>query len=168
MTGIRKKPARSKKTAAASDPVVDALASLVQTLRTLHLATGGQQPWLRLDLSMAQFKSVLLLAFTGGMTSRGLADALGVGPSAVTPVIDRLVRHRFVRRETDEADRRVSWLRPTASALALQDNLMQTSRELMAEMLEGLTARDRAVVSEGLELLLARAHAVLAAHRPAS
>jgi DNA-binding MarR family transcriptional regulator len=166
MTGTRKKPVRSKK-AAAADPVVDALASLVQTLRTLHLATGGHQPWLRLDLTMAQFKSVLLLVFTGGMTSRGLADALGVGPSAVTPMIDRLVRHRLVRREADEADRRIAWLRPTDDALALQDDLMQTSRGLTAEMLEGLTARDPALVSVGFELLFTRAQEVLSAHRPA-
>jgi DNA-binding MarR family transcriptional regulator len=156
---------KSKK---AADATLDKLAALVQTLRTLHLATGGHQPWLRLDLSMAQFKSVLLLVFTGGMTSRGLADLLGVGPSAVTPLIDRLVDQKLVKREADEADRRVVWLRPTAQALAMQDDLMQTSRTLMAEVLEGLSSKERAVVTEGLTLLLERAQEVLGAHRPSA
>jgi len=70
---------KSKTAAVQTDVTLDALVTLVQTLRTLHLATGGHQPWLCLDLTMVQFKSVLLLVFTGGMTSRGLADQLGVG-----------------------------------------------------------------------------------------
>jgi MarR family transcriptional regulator, organic hydroperoxide resistance regulator len=162
------KRATGGKSKKAADPALEKLATLVQTLRTLHLATGGHQPWLRLDLSMAQFKSVLLLVFTGGMTSRGLADLLGVGPSAVTPLIDRLVDQNLVKREVDEADRRVIWLRPTAHAHAMQDDLMQTSRTLMAEVLEGLSSKERAVVTEGLTLLLERAQEVLGAHRPSA
>ena len=159
---------KSKTAAVRTDSTLDALASLVQTLRTLHLATGGQQPWLCLDLTMAQFKSVLLLVFTGGMTSRGLADQLGVGPSAVTQLVDRLVDQKLAVREPDGLDRRVTWIRPTAKAKAMQNDLMQTSRPLMAEVLEGLSSKDAVNVREALILLLERAQAVLAAHRPAA
>jgi len=158
---------KSKISAAAPpDTTLESLAAFVHTLRTLHLATGGHQPWLGLDLTMAQFKSVLLLIFTGGMTSRQLADRLGVGPSAVTQLVDRLVDQKLVKREADEADRRVAWIRPTAKAMALQEDLMQTSRSLMADVLDGLAPRDRATVQHALKLLLDRAQAILNAHRP--
>ena len=148
------------------DTTLDLLATFVQTLRTLHLAKGGHQPWVNLDMTMAQFKSVVLLVFTGGMTSRQLADQLGVGPSAVTQLVDKLVDQKMAKREADETDRRVSWVRPTAKAIGLHDSLMQTSRELLVDVLEGLPARDRALVEQALVLLLGRAQGVLNAHRP--
>jgi DNA-binding MarR family transcriptional regulator len=159
---------KSKTVTTAVDPTQEALASLVDTLRTLQLATGGQQPWLCVDLTMAQFKSVLLIGFTGGMTSRGLADQLGVGPSAVTPLVDRLVDQKLAVRESDDNDRRVIWVRPTAKATALQSALLQTSRSLMAEVVEGLNTREEALVRQALGLLLERAQAVLARHRAAT
>ena len=151
------------KTSVAADPALDALAELVHTLRTLHLASGGHQQWLCLGLTMAQFKSVMLLVFTGGMTSRALADQLGVGPSAVTQLVDRLIDQRLVKRESDANDRRISWIRPTAKAMTLQQDLMQASRTLMAEMLDGLSARERHTVETALRLLLSRAKTLLAA-----
>ena len=159
-------PVKSKTAAAPPDPALDALTTLVHTLRTLHLATVGQRSWLGLDLTMVQFKSVLLLVFTGGMTSRGLADQLGVGPSAVTQLVDRLVDQKLAVREPDESDRRVIWVRPTAKARALQDDLMQTSRSMIAEVLEGLSARERTAIRQALAVLLDRAQALLARHRP--
>lgn len=157
---------KSKTAAVHTDPALEAFADLVQTVRTLHLATGGQQPWLLLDLTMAQFKSVLLLVFTGGMTSRGLADQLGVGPSAVTQLVDRLVDQKLAIREPDESDRRVTWIRPTTKAKTLQDDLMQTSRPRLAEVLQGLNPKEMAMVRQAMTLLLERAQSVLAAHRP--
>jgi DNA-binding MarR family transcriptional regulator len=159
---------KSKTAAVQADSTLDALATLVQTLRTLHFATGGEQPWLCLDLTMAQFKSVLLLVFTGGMTSRGLADQLGVGPSAVTQLVDRLVDQKLAMREPDPSDRRVTWIRPTAKARTMQDDLMQTSRSLIAEVLQGLSSKDVASVRQALTLLLERTQAVLAAHQSAA
>jgi len=159
---------KSKTAAVHADPTLDALAALVQTLRTLHLATGGQRPWLGLDLTMAQFKSVLMLVFTGGLTSRGLADQLRVGPSAVTQLVDRLVDQKLATRQPDESDRRVIWIRPTGKAKSLQDDLMQTSRPLLEEVLQGLAPNELATVRRALTLLVDRAQTVLAAHRPTS
>ena len=156
---------KSKTAAVPADPTLDALVTLVQTLRTLHLATGGHQPWLCLDLTMVQFKIVLLLVFTGGMTSRGLADQLAVGPSAITQLVDRLVDQKLAMREPDESDRRVTWIRPTGKAKTLQDDLMQTSRPSLEEVLQGLAPKDIAIVRQALTLLIERAQVVLTAHR---
>ncbi len=166
MPTTRRAAAPKRGSAAARPATLDALATLVHTLRALHLAGGGRQPWLALDLSMAQFKTVLLLVFTGGMTSRRLADQLGVGPSAISQLVDRLVQQKLARRVADDADRRVSWIRPTAKAMAMQESLMQTSRSLLADLVAGLSASEHAMVQPALTLLNERAQQALRARRP--
>ena len=56
---------------------------------------------------MAQFKALLIVADRGGVTGRELSKSLGIGPSAVTSLVDRLVERKLVRREDDPADRRL-------------------------------------------------------------
>src|SRR6187455_3469410 len=101
---------------------VDALSELVQALRTIQISQG-HHPWLLLDLTMAQLKAVMLLVQSGGLRSRELADGLGIAPSAATPLVDRLVDQKLARREDDSGDRRIIWIRPTAKAQALHDQL---------------------------------------------
>ena len=43
--------------------------------------------------------------------------------SAVTPLVDKLVKAKLVRREPDEADRRVTWVRPTKRAVQLHERI---------------------------------------------
>jgi DNA-binding MarR family transcriptional regulator len=52
---------------------------------------------------------------TPGITPRDLAQELGLHPSTLTGVLDRLVRQGFVRRRVDPADRRRARLDLTAS-----------------------------------------------------
>jgi DNA-binding MarR family transcriptional regulator len=96
------------------------------------------------DLTMAQFKAVLLLAASGGLPSRVLGSRLGIRPSAVTPLVDRLVAGRFVKRESDPADRRVVYVKPSRKAIDLAQRLMETNRAVVAEVIEAIPARDRA------------------------
>ena len=147
-----------------TDDPVDTLLSLVVSLRGLQLS-GNDHPWLSLSVSMAQLKTLLLLLQTGGLTARGLADRLGIGPSAVTPLVDRLVDHKLVRREPDPKDRRITWIRPTAKAEALQARLTEANRTVMAEVLAELPARDHARVQESLRLLLGSVERVMAKRR---
>ena len=80
-------------------------------MRALH--AFDRPGWGDLDLTMSQLKTIMLLVETGGLSGRDLAERLGIGPSAVTALVDRLVQRGYARREEDRADRRVSWARPT-------------------------------------------------------
>jgi DNA-binding MarR family transcriptional regulator len=146
-----------------ADPV-DTLVALVCTLRALQLSERDH-PWLTLPLTMAQLKTLMLVLHTGGMPARRLGERLGIGPSAVTPLVDRLVEQKLVRRDTDPNDRRVIWIRPTAKASAVRERVMEANRSLLAEVLDGLPLRGRDDVQAGLERLLASAEALLARRR---
>lgn len=60
----------------------------------------------RLGLSAADHKALGIIVRRGPMPSGALAPELGVRPSAVTGVVDRLERAGYVRRVPDPADRR--------------------------------------------------------------
>ena len=139
---------------------VDTLLAFACALRSLQLAERDH-PWLSLPLTMAQLKALMLILQSGGLPSRGLADRLGIGPSAVTPLVDRLVQQRLVRRQADAADRRVIWVRPTARAAALRDRVLETNRSALAEIVAGIPAADRKQVQVSLQRMLEAAERVL-------
>ena len=137
------------------------LTRLVARLREIQFCRG-ERPWMLLDLTMAQLKAMMLVVQSGGVRSRELADGLGIAPSAATPLVDRLVEQKLARREDDADDRRIIWIRPTAKAQALHDQLLQTNEEVLAEVIDALPAEVRPKVHESVRLLLESAERVLA------
>jgi DNA-binding MarR family transcriptional regulator len=63
--------------------------------------------WEELGLTMSQLRVLHHLNRQPGMTAGTLAERLGVRPSTVTGIVDRLVRHDLVERLADPDDRRV-------------------------------------------------------------
>ncbi len=117
------------------------------------LGDGESAAWLAIDLTMPQLKSLFVVWRKGRVSSRGLAQVLGVGPSAVTPLVDRLVGHGYARREEDADDRRITWICPTERGLSLIDRLQTLRREQIGKVIAGLTQDERESVLRGLELL---------------
>ena len=120
-------------------------------MRALHRL--DRPGWGDLDLTMSQLKTIMLLVDTGGLTGRELAEKLGIGPSAVTALVDRLVQREYARREEDRSDRRVSWARPTPKAIELFERLHATHRERLAEVLATLAPEELACVAEAITTL---------------
>jgi DNA-binding MarR family transcriptional regulator len=137
------------------------LQRLVQALREIQIARGVY-PWLLLDLTMVQLKTLLLVVQSGGLRSRELADGLGVAPSAVTPLVDRLVEQKLLRREDDPDDRRVVRIRATRRAAALYGKLMEANQDVLGEVLAELPAAERPGVQAALDRLIGAADRVLA------
>ena len=104
---------------------------------------------------------MMLIVQTGGVRSRELADGLGIAPSAATPLVDRLVEQKLARRDDDPADRRIIWIKPTAKAQALHDQLLQTNEDVLADVIDALPADVRPRVQESVRLLLESAERVL-------
>src|SRR4051812_41538963 len=91
------------------DAVVDQWCQLMRALHSWRL--GQSRPMFESNVTIPQLKAVgLLAARPAGISGRELAGLLAVGPSAVTPLVDRLVEHGWARREEDRADRRITRL----------------------------------------------------------
>ena len=124
-------------------------------MRALH--SLDRPGWGGLDLTMSQLKTIMLLVESNGLTGRDLADRLGIGASAVTALVDRLVQRGYVRREEDRTDRRGSWSRPTEKAVALFERLHATHRERLADVLREVSSEDLALVEQAVAVLAAAA-----------
>ena len=125
-------------------------------MRVIHLgASAGQHnPWAELDLTMQQFKLVWLLALREeGLHGRELAARLGVGPSAVTALVERVVEAGYAFREEDPHDRRITWVRLTRRGQELIDRVATGAREHLGEMLDQLQPDELVIVLRALQLL---------------
>lgn len=71
-------------------------------------------PLLASNLTMQQFKVLLLLLNRDDLAGHQLAEALGVKLGTVTGIVDRLVAQNLVRRFEDPDDRRVRRVSLTA------------------------------------------------------
>lgn len=138
-----------------ADDLAASAARAAASFTELHKCLHAQQQscWADLDLTMSQFKALMLIAATGGLSGRDFARRFGVGPSAVTAVVDKLVQRGYVRREEDPGDRRVSWTRPTPAAMALFEQVNAGHHEQLDEIMALLSPEDVATVERALAIL---------------
>jgi len=104
----------------------------------------------RLGLNAAEHKALGFIIRQGPMPAGALAPLLGVGPSAVTGIVDRLQRAGYVSRDVDPADRR----RVLVSAVPekvpdITAVFERLSRDMWAFM-AGYGERERAVIQDYL------------------
>src|SRR2546428_4400370 len=80
------------------------------------------QHLLQINLTMSE-SQVLRQLYQRSFTIADVADALSITQSAASRAVDRLVRHGYVSRRENPADRRQKKLGLTASGTALVENL---------------------------------------------
>jgi len=110
--------------------------------------------WMDLPLTIAQLKSLLFIRNQGSTTSGKLAAALGVTPTNITGIVDRLIRQGLVSRTEDPGDRRVLLLRVTGKGEELTARLRERRRGYMTEVLGHMDDEDLAALARGLSLLV--------------
>jgi len=110
---------------------------------------------IRQDVTMPQFRVLVLLGQAGQMTVAQLAADLEVVPSTVTRMCDRLLAKRLISRRIDRQDRRRAVLALSAVGEQL---LAESTRRRAAEitrLLAAIPADEHARVAEALRTLVA-------------
>jgi DNA-binding MarR family transcriptional regulator len=111
-----------------SDEIVESLAAIG---RVLVGVTARTLAHLDVDVTLSQYRTLLVLASHGPIRTVDLAAALQVHPSTATRACDRLVGKGLVVRHHGEADRRVAWLRLTDAG---KDLVGAVTRQRTAEI----------------------------------
>jgi MarR family transcriptional regulator, organic hydroperoxide resistance regulator len=93
------------------------------------------QPWIELNLTLAQLKSLFFIAAKDKTNFKKLAEALGVTPPNVTGIIDRLVEQGLVTRTENAEDRRIMLLQATEKGQELLNNLRERRTSQMSQVL---------------------------------
>src|SRR4051812_9307367 len=137
------------------DLALDAFRRLMASLHATRAQRGGD-PWSTCPMTMPQLRALsLIVAANHGLSSRQLAASLGVGASAVTPLVDRLVDHGYVLRHEDPHDRRISRLTATDSGSAMLEHLVAGKGDVLREALDHLTPDQLQQVTAAFDLLRA-------------
>ncbi len=105
------------------------------------------------DVTLTQYRSLVVLASRGPQGIASLAEALGVTPPTASRLCERLVRKGLVRRRTDRNDRRQVRVALTEAGRRLVDVVTERRRREIADLLSAVPEDARRSVAAGLQLL---------------
>lgn len=115
------------------DPeVVDAV---LEVSRALVAVAARSMYSLGDDVTLVQYRALVVLSVRGPQRLADLALALHVGPSTATRLCDRLVRKRLVHRRRTSEDRRGVRISLTPSGQALVDEVTARRRSEISDVL---------------------------------
>jgi DNA-binding MarR family transcriptional regulator len=114
-----------------TEEIVDALLSMSRVLMGLTARTLDER---NVDVTLSQYRALVVLASRGPQRTMDLADELGVQSSTATRMCDRLIRKGLVRRFQRTEDRRVSWLGLTESGKDLIGSTMLRRRDAIIHL----------------------------------
>jgi DNA-binding MarR family transcriptional regulator len=127
--------ARSPSADAAADELVDTVLAASRALVAVaarSLAAAGD------EVTLPQYRALVVLAARGPQGTAELAAALAVNPSTATRMCDRLVRKGLVRRHRSAGDRRLVRITLTAEGRDLVAEVTRRRRAELARLLEAL------------------------------
>ncbi len=126
------------------DAVVDAVLTASRTLVAVAERSLGAAAE---ETTLAQYRALVVLASRGPQRMVDLARALEVTPPTAGRMCDRLVRKGLIRRHRARADRREVLVSVTPAGRDVVDLATARRRELLAEILGRLPARQQAAVA---------------------
>jgi DNA-binding MarR family transcriptional regulator len=118
------------------------------------LGQHAQIIWIDSGLTLTQLRSLFLIANKGSTNFRKLAEALGVTPSNVTGIVDRLVEQGLVSRTQNPEDRREMALQATDKGQALVSNLKEVGIKHMTQVLSLLSLGELSALVQGLSAFI--------------
>jgi len=123
-----------------SATVVDAV---LRASRVLVAVAARSLADLAEEVTLPQYRTLVILAGRGPQRVIELAEALGVAPPTVTRMCDRLVRKGLVRRRAGRRDRRLVLVSLTPAGSRLVAEVTRRRQAEIARLLEGVSAEDQ-------------------------
>lgn len=123
----------------------------LEMVRRLHGELADQMVS---GITGSQFFVLKKIGFKGRLTVSEVADELGVSLSAITALVDRLVKAGFVIRSRDEQDRRLVWLEATDKGKDILGKCMEGRRKVAMKYFGQLPEEDIEKLVEIYEKIL--------------
>jgi DNA-binding MarR family transcriptional regulator len=103
------------------------------------------------QVTLPQFRVLVLLCAEGPLRSGALADRLGIHQSTFTRTADRLVAQGWIRREVSAQSRREVLVDLTETGQDLVLRVMKARRREIRRILERADPQQRAIIRAGFE-----------------
>ncbi|MGH3598887.1 MAG: MarR family winged helix-turn-helix transcriptional regulator [Pseudonocardiaceae bacterium] len=145
-------PARrdAEETADSLDSVTDAV---LTASRLLVAVAARSLAGLEEEVTLAQYRTLVVLASRGPQKPADVAVALGVTASTVTRMSDRLVRKGLIRRRASRRDRREVRLGLTDAGRLLIEEATRVRRRELAGILAAVPAEEQRALIRALGYL---------------
>jgi DNA-binding MarR family transcriptional regulator len=131
----------------ALDPVIDAVLS---ASRVLVAVAARSLADVAEEVTLTQYRTLVVLASRGPQNLAGLADAVGVTPATATRMCDRLVRKDLVRRRTERDDRRQLRVALTTKGRSLVDAVTERRRREIGRIVREIPVEEQVVLVHAL------------------
>lgn len=132
-----------------------ALAGYARLVELLSAANAPEFP--DPHVTMAQMRVLMLLSAVGEARMSYLAHKLGISPSTVSSLVDRLVESGLAHRREDPSDRRSVLVSLAEAGSHVLDQFNELGRDALRALLEQLGDAEVAVVNQAIDLLVAAA-----------
>jgi DNA-binding MarR family transcriptional regulator len=109
--------------------------------------------WMDLQLTLPQFKMLVVVSQSVSSTVGCIAEHLGVGESTASYLVERLVQAGFVERTEDPSDRRRAMIRLSRGGRTLLEKLVGPQNWPSAQ-LRDIDTEDLAALRRGLEAVV--------------
>jgi DNA-binding MarR family transcriptional regulator len=133
----------------------DRLATVIADMaHAFHAPGPGLPGWLAQDLTLAQVRTLFLIAHEAPLPMGRIAEILGVSVASASGIVDRLERHDLVARRHRTDDRRVVECVPSDAGRRLMDEMSGRRIEIARRAL-GVLAPDELAEFHRLVCLIA-------------
>ncbi|MDA8322047.1 MAG: MarR family winged helix-turn-helix transcriptional regulator [Actinomycetota bacterium] len=105
------------------------------------------------EVTVPQYRALVVLASQGPQRVLSLAEALAVTPSTATRMCDRLVRKGLLRRRASRTDRREVRLTLTPAGQSLVDQVTRRRRAEISRILAKIPRADQETIVEMFDKL---------------
>jgi DNA-binding MarR family transcriptional regulator len=102
------------------------------------------------DVTLAQYRMLVLLCGRGPQRVADLAQGLGVNPSTATRMSDRLVAKHLARRHRAASDRRSVRVGVTTAGRSLVDEVTERRRLEIGRIIEAMAPERRGLLVEAM------------------
>ncbi len=122
-------------------------------MRLIHQVTAGHPERTTLELNVRQRLIIQSLGIGGSRPIAAIGQHLGLTPSTMTGLVDRLEEQGFLRREAHPSDRRATVLRLTRKGETAFQREVEFYRALVDETLSALGDDAKHLMLEALNCL---------------
>lgn len=134
------------------DVIVDAVLSASRVLVAVAARSLGD---VAEEVTLTQYRTLVVLASRGPQSLAALAEAVDVTPPTATRMCDRLIRKGLIVRRHDRGDRRLIRLTLAEKGHALVAAVTDRRRAEIAHLLEAIPAEQQAAMVDSLQRLTA-------------
>ena len=136
------------------DSVVDAVLS---ASRVLVAVAARSLSDIAEEVTLTQYRTLVVLASRGPQNLVGLAEAVAVTPATATRMCDRLVKKKLIVRQSEQDDRRQVRLALTKKGLKLVGTVTDRRRREIEAILSTIAPEEQTVLVQALSQFAAAA-----------